>query len=150
MAGRSILYLGDSEFAAGFCTKLEAYACCGELFRRQKLKVPDDLTGAVDLVMFEPPSKSEHPDLSLRTLVQSLGRLPAVAVTTRSTEHRGISAVRSGAQGYVCVDDAGHQEIESVIDHAVQRHRPTRSVAQCDHSGCRVRRQADEQIAPPE
>jgi hypothetical protein len=33
MSGRAIFYLGDSEFAAGFCNKLEAYACCGDLTR---------------------------------------------------------------------------------------------------------------------
>ena len=41
MAGRSILYLGDSEFAAGFCNKLQAYACCGELERHTELALPD-------------------------------------------------------------------------------------------------------------
>jgi polar amino acid transport system substrate-binding protein len=123
MAGRSILYLGDSDFAAGFCNKLEAYACCGELSRHTELALPADMPAHIDLVMFEPPAKSEDPALSLHSLIRSFGNHPVVAVTRRDREHRGITAVREGAQGYLCADDAGHQEIEAVIDHAIQRDR---------------------------
>jgi polar amino acid transport system substrate-binding protein len=123
MAGRSILYLGESDFAAGFCNKLEAYACCAVLARHNDLALPADAPASIDLIMFEPPAKSEDPALSLRSLIRSFGKYPVVAVTLRDQEHRGITAVREGAQGYLCADDAGHQEIEAVIDHAIQRYR---------------------------
>jgi len=121
MAGRSILYLGDSSFSAGFCNKLEAYACCGALVRHPDLEIPVEAPGRIDLIMFEPPQKGAG--APLKELIRSLGNHPLVAVVTHETEHRGIAAVRAGAQGYVCVDDAGHLEIEAVIDHAIQRHR---------------------------
>ena len=129
MAGRSILYLGDSEFATGFCNKLEAYACCGQIVRHKDLVLPDDSLNPVDLIMFEPPASS---DVSLRTQILSLGAAPIVAVTSRDTEHRGIAAVRAGAQGYLCADDAGHEEIESVIDHATQRYRLLARLSETD------------------
>jgi diguanylate cyclase (GGDEF)-like protein len=132
MAGRSILYLGDSDFAAGFCNKLEAYACCGELERRTDLAVPDQAGKRYDLVMFEPPDNPGDPDFSLRSLILSFGTNAVVAVTSRSREHRGIAAVRAGAQGYLCVDDAGHEEIDKVIDHAVQRSRLLARLSETD------------------
>ena len=134
MAGRSILYLGDSDFAAGFCNKLEAYACCGELARHSDLAIPDSMPARVDLIMFEAPSKSDNPSLSLKALINSFGNFAVVAVTARDTEHRGIAAVRAGAQGYVCVDDAGHQEIESIIDHAIQRHKLLKRLSETDNT----------------
>ena len=130
MAGRSILYLGDSSIAAGFCNKLEAYACCGELVRHVSPALPAELPERIDLVMFEPPPRGAGP--SLKALVGSLGNHPLVAVVTHDTEHRGIAAVRAGAQGYVCVDDAGHLEIEAVIDHAIQRHRLLTRLSETD------------------
>jgi diguanylate cyclase (GGDEF)-like protein len=132
MAGRSILYLGDSDFAAGFCNKLEAYACCGELVRQTDLAIPDTASGRFDLIMFEPPSRTDLPGFSLNSFLTSIAGSPAVAVTRRDTEHRGIAAVRAGAQGYVCVDDAGHLEIEAVIDHAIQRHRLLARLSETD------------------
>jgi polar amino acid transport system substrate-binding protein len=132
MAGRSILYLGDSDFAAGFCNKLEAYACCGELTRHTDHALPADLPEKIDLIMFEPPAKSDDPALSLQSLIKSFGNYPVVAVTLRDQEHRGITAVREGAQGYLCADDAGHQEIEAVIDHSIQRSRLLARLSETD------------------
>lgn len=123
MAGRSILYLGDSEFAAGFCNKLEAYACCGELTRHNALSMPDNAPEKIDLIMVEPGPRSSESEQSLQFLIGELRDHPVIAITTRENEHRGIAAVRAGAQGYLCADDAGHEEIEAVIDHATQRHR---------------------------
>ena len=132
MAGRSILYLGDSDFAAGFCNKLEAYACCGTLVRQTDLSVPDVSSGDIDLVMFEPPARADVPGFSLASFIRTMGGIPLVAVTRRDTEHRGIAAVRAGAQGYVCVDEAGHLEIEATIDHAIQRHRLLARLSETD------------------
>ena len=132
MAGRAIVYLGGSDFAAGFCNKLEAYACCGELVRHNYLALPTDLPQRVDLVIFEPPPKSDNPDHSLSAIIKSLGDRPLVAATRRDMEHRGIAAVRAGAQGYICVDDAGHEEIEAVIGHAIQRYRLLARLSETD------------------
>ena len=132
MAGRSILYLGDSDFAAGFCNKLEAYACCGALRRQTELSVPDLSAGDIDLVMFEPPAKSDIPGFSLASFVRTLNGSPLIAVTRRHTEHRGIAAVKAGAQGYICADEAGHIEIEATIDHAIQRHRLLARLSETD------------------
>jgi len=132
MAGRSIVYLGDSEFAAGFCNKLEAYACCGELVRNREIALPPQLPTHVDLVIFEPPTRSDNPDLSLADIVKAFGSYPLVAATRRDMEHRAIAAVRAGAQGYICVDDAGHEEIEAVISHAIQRHRLLARLSETD------------------
>jgi polar amino acid transport system substrate-binding protein len=132
MAGRSILYLGDSDFAAGFCNKLEAYACCEQVTRHTDLALPADMPDDVDLIMFEPPPRSEDPGLSLNSLIRSFGEYPVVAVTSRDHEHRGITAVRDGAQGNLCADDAGQQEIEAVIDHAMQRYRLLARLSETD------------------
>ena len=132
MAGRSILYLGDGEFAAGFCNKLQAYACCGDLVRHTELALPDDQPPRIDLIMFEPPARADDSVPSLRDLIEDLDGYPLVAVTDRDTEHRGIAAVRAGAQGYICIDDAGHIEIEAVIDHAIQRHRLLTRLSETD------------------
>ena len=132
MSGRAILYLGDSDFAAGFCNKLEAYACCSELTRHTSLSMPDDLPKQIDLVMLEPGRPSAAVERSLQTLIHELSEYPIVAVTSRATEHRGIAAVNAGAQGYLCVDNAGHKEIEAVIDHSVQRHRLLARLSETD------------------
>jgi diguanylate cyclase (GGDEF)-like protein len=132
MAGRSILYLGDSEFAAGFCNKLEAYACCSRLIRHNALSIPADNAEKIDLIMLEPGPGSPESERSLKSLIVDLGNYPVIAVTTRENEHRGIAAVHAGAQGHLCVDDAGHEEIESVLDHAMQRHRLLARLSETD------------------
>ena len=132
MAGRSILYLGDSDFAAGFCNKLETYACCRQVTQHNELALPVNMPDDVDLIMFEPPPRSEDPGLSLNSLIRSFGDYPVVAITSRDQEHRGITAVRDGAQGNLCADDAGQQEIEAVIDHAMQRHRLLARLSETD------------------
>lgn len=130
MSGRSILYLGDSDFAAGFCNKLEAYACCGRMVRHIALSWPADDPGSIDLIMLEPgPGSAEQ---SLQALISQLRGHPVIAITSRDNEHRGIAAVQAGAQGYLCVDDAGHEEIEAVIDHAVQRHQLLARLSETD------------------
>jgi anthranilate/para-aminobenzoate synthase component II len=97
MAGRSILYLGDSEFSAGFCNKLEAYACCAELLKHSTLSMPDDQPETIDLIMLEPGPRSAETEKSLQSLISELGDHPVIAVTTRENEHRGIAALRAGA-----------------------------------------------------
>ncbi|MBT6211514.1 MAG: EAL domain-containing protein [Woeseia sp.] len=121
MADRSVLYLGDSSFAGGFCNKIEAYGSCGELDRYNAIAIPDDYAKSISLIFFEPGADSERSDPNLQTTIASLSPFPIVAVVSQAKEHRGIAAINAGAHGYLCVDDAGHEEIEAVITHAIQR-----------------------------
>jgi diguanylate cyclase (GGDEF)-like protein/PAS domain S-box-containing protein len=132
MSGRTILYLGDSDFAAGFCTKLEAWGCCGEVSRLANFTGPGNIPPGTDLIMLEPSGIAESTGWSLPSILKLLDEIPVVAVTVREQEHRGIAAVRGGAQGYLCVDDAGHEEIEAVIEHAVQRYRLLTRLSETD------------------
>ncbi len=132
MAGRSILYLGDSDFAAGFCNKLEAYGCCGALTRNLALSIPENAPSHIDIILFEPHTDFQHPEPTLQDVIPPLKHFPVVAVTTRMREHRGIAAVRAGALGYICVDDAGHKEIEACICYAIQRHRLLARLSETD------------------
>ena len=78
MSGRAILYLGESEFAAGFCTKLEAYACCGSLTRHSGLSLPRDLPETIDLVMLEPAPRSSKSEKSLQSVISDLSDYPVI------------------------------------------------------------------------
>jgi hypothetical protein len=107
MAGRSILYLGDSDFAAGFCNKLEAYACCGDMARSSELTLPSELPGRIDLIMFEPPAKSADPDASLPELIQSLDKDMSALTMQATSKSRQSSITRSS--GIDCWRDCPKQ-----------------------------------------
>jgi polar amino acid transport system substrate-binding protein len=134
MSGRSILYLGDSEYAAGFCNKLEAWACCDKLTRHTGSSLPDYDPETIDLIMLEPGPRSAESEHALQSLIGELRIHPIVAITSRESEHRGIAAIRAGAQGYLCADTAGHEEIEAVLDHAIQRHRLLARLSDTDNT----------------
>ena len=123
MAGRSILYLGGDEKTAGFLEELKGSALCAELTRSASFAVPDDAPENIDLVMFEAGPVIVRSGETLQSIIHSLSAYPLLAVTSRDSEHRGIAAVRAGAQGYVCVEDADPLRLEAMMDHAVQRHR---------------------------
>ncbi len=122
MTGRSILYLGASEFAADFCDKLKALPVCEKFTGSPTLEMPEKAPKKVDLVMFEAGPLIAKSGKSLPALIQKLSAWPLVAVTRHDQEHRGIAAVRAGAQGYVCVEDVQDTELAAIIDHAVRRH----------------------------
>jgi diguanylate cyclase (GGDEF)-like protein len=69
---------------------------------------------------------------SLATLIQSLDPYPVIALTQKAHEHRGIAAMRAGAQGYICVDDISVDSQEAVFDHAVQRSRLQQRLSDTD------------------
>ena len=52
MPGRSILYLGGSEFAAEFCDKLKGLALCQQFAGSPSLEIPEKAPDRVDLVLF--------------------------------------------------------------------------------------------------
>jgi len=123
MAGHSILYLGRGELAAEYLEKLRASSCCGRLSVSETLAIPWEASDNIDLVLFEAGPAIAQAGLTLQTLINSLGHYPLIAVTVRQQEHRGIAAVRQGAQDYICVDDISEIEQTSVFDHVIQRFR---------------------------
>jgi PAS domain-containing protein len=123
MAGHSILYLGRGEFATEYLGELETLPCCALLTRSAKLEVPVDAPSVLDIVLLEAGPAIAKSGQSLTELVSSLEDHAVVALTTRAREHRGIAAVRAGAQAYICIDDVSVEGQESVLQHAVQRHR---------------------------
>lgn len=122
MSGYSILYLGRGDFAADYLHELETLPYCALLTRSQELAIPADAPSVVDLVLFEAGPSIVEAGYSLPELIQSLNNFPVVALTDREHEQRGIVAVRTGAQGYLCIDDVSVESQEAIFDHAVKRH----------------------------
>ncbi len=123
MSGHSILYFGRGEFAADYLGELETLPCCTYLTRSAELELPEDASYIVDLVLLEAGPMIAQSGKSLTDLIASLAPYPVVALTQKEHEHRGIAAVRAGAQGYICVDDVNVDTQEAVFDHAVKRGR---------------------------
>lgn len=132
MAGRSILYLGSSEYAADFRSKLKDSASCGSLACSSELALPDGLADKIDIILFEVGPAIAKSGQTLASLIQSLAGFPLIAVTSRDQEHRAVAAVRAGAQGYLCADDVNSVELETVIDHASQRYRLLTRLSETD------------------
>ena len=123
MSGHSILYIGRREFAADYLNELETLPCCTLLTRSAQLAMPVDAPSVLDLVLIEAGPAIAQSGQSLAGLIRSFESHPVVALTTRDREHRGIAAVRAGAQAYICVDDITVDGQEGIFDHAVKRHR---------------------------
>jgi diguanylate cyclase (GGDEF)-like protein len=134
MAGHSILYLGRGEFAADYLGELETLPLCALLTRSAELEVPADAPSIIDVVLLEAGPAIAQSGQSLAELISMLEPYPVVALTTREREHRGISAVRAGAQGYICIDDITVEAQEIVLQHAVQRHRLQTRLSETDVS----------------
>ena len=123
MSGHSFLYLGQGDFAADYLGELETLPCCTCLTRSANFSLPDDVSYIVDVVLLDAGPGTHFTESSLSELVRLLAPYPVVALTNKSMEHRGITAVRAGAEGYICVDDVTVEHQESLFDHAVQRRR---------------------------
>jgi diguanylate cyclase (GGDEF)-like protein len=123
MAGHAILYLGRGDFAADYLEKLKASCCCSRLSVSETLAIPWETPDNIDLVLFEAGPAIAQSGLTLQKLINSLSHFPIIAVTVRQQEHRGIAAVRQGAQDYICVDDISDVEQASIFDHAIHRFR---------------------------
>ncbi len=132
MSGHSILYLGRREFAADYLSELETLPCCTLLSRSNELRLPEDAAYVVDLVLLEAGPLIHETGRSLTELIQSLEPYPVVALTRKAHEHRGIAAVRAGAQGYICIDDVTVDGQDAVFDHAVKRARMQRRLSETD------------------
>jgi diguanylate cyclase (GGDEF)-like protein len=132
MSGHSILYLGRGEFAADYLSELETLPCCTMLTRSNTLELPEDASYIVDLVLLEAGPMIAQSGQSLTALIQSLEPYPVIALTQKAHEHRGIAAMRAGAQGYICVDDISVDSQEATFDHAVQRSRLQQRLSNTD------------------
>ena len=132
MSGHSILYLGRGEFASDYLSELETLPCCTLLTRSNTLKLPENASHVVDLVLLEAGPMIAQSGQSLAELIHSLDPFPVVALTQKQHEHRGIAAMRAGAQGYVCVDDVSVEGQDAVFDFAVQRGRLQQRLSETD------------------
>ncbi len=134
MAGYTILYLGRSAFADDYLLKLEQAAWCRRLHRCDDPIAAHQLANDrdVDLVLLETGPGLARSGLILKNLLRALAGHPVVALTDRDHEHRGVAAIRAGAQGYLCIDTAGDTEQQATIDHAVQRHQLLESLSEAD------------------
>jgi PAS domain-containing protein len=132
MAGHSILYLGRGEFAADYLHELETLPVCAMLTRYVSLKIPVDAPSIIDLVLFEAGPAIAQSGQSIAELIGSFDKHPVIALTTKDREHRGIAAIRAGAQAYICVDDISVEGQEAAFDHAVQRHRLQQRLSDTD------------------
>ncbi len=134
MSGHSILYLGRGEFASDYLSELETLPCCTLLTRSNSLTLPADAPYVVDLILLEAGPMIAQSGHSLAALIQSLEPYPVIALTQKDHEHRGIAAMRAGAQGYICVDDISVDGQNAVFDHAVQRSRMQQRLSDTDVS----------------
>jgi diguanylate cyclase (GGDEF)-like protein len=131
MSGHSVLYLGRGQFAAEYLSELETLPCCMLLSRSNALELPADAS-YVDLILLEVGPLVSQSGRSLSELIQSLEPYPVVALTQKAHEHRGIAAVRAGAQGYICIDDVTVDGQDTVFDHAVKRARMQQRLSETD------------------
>ena len=132
MAGHSILFLGRSEFAPDFVAELQASAACSSFSQHEILDMPEVDAESIDLVLFEAGPGIAQSGKSLQNLVHSLSAWPVIALTQHDQEHRGIAAVKAGAQSHLCVDDVATDTLPSVFDHAVKRHRLLQRLSDSD------------------
>jgi diguanylate cyclase (GGDEF)-like protein len=123
MTGHSFLFLGKSDSTSQYIDALEESEICTALTRLDNMHLPAELADDIDLVLFEAGPQIAQSGVSLQSLLHETSDYPTVAVTTRENEHRGIAAVRAGAQAYICIDDSDDDEQTSVYYHAIQRHR---------------------------
>ena len=134
MSGHSILYLGRSDFASEYLAELETLPCCTMLARSPELSLPLENHELLDIVLLEASPVIAQSGNSLSALIHSLRDYPVVAITDKDHEHRGIAAVRAGAQGYICIDDVTVEGQDAVFDHAVRRHRLQQRLSDTDVS----------------
>ena len=134
MSGHSVLYLGRGEFAADYLSELETLPCCTMLTRSNSLALPEDAPSVVDLILLEAGPMIAQSGQSLGELIQSLNPYPVVALTSKEFEHRGIAAVRAGAEGYICIDDITVEGQDAIFDLAVQRSRMQHRLSTTDVS----------------
>ena len=132
MSGYSILYLGRNDFAAEFLEVLKQSPACERLQRSESLDIVLTEADEIDLVLFEAGPGISQSGQSLQRFVQTRARYPLVALATTEHEHRCITAVKAGAQGYLLTDDLDMRMLTRAIEHAVERHRLMADLSEAD------------------
>jgi diguanylate cyclase (GGDEF)-like protein len=131
MSGHTFLYAGRGEFARDYLSELETLPCCTLLIRSNTYELPENAPW-IDVVLLEAGPMVAQSGKSLPELIRSFEGFPVVALTSKEHEHRGIAAVRAGAQGYICVDDITVEGQDTVFDHVVQRSQLQRRLSDSD------------------
>jgi len=132
MTGHSILYLGRGEFASAYLSELETLPYCTMLTRSAELKVPTDDAAVTDIIMLEAGPMIAQSGSSIADLIHSFDDFPVIALTLKEHEHRGIAAVRAGAEAYICVDDIDVETQAGVLDHVVKRYQLRKRLSDTD------------------
>ncbi|MCG8369670.1 MAG: EAL domain-containing protein [Proteobacteria bacterium] len=149
MSGHSILYLGRGEFAADYLSELETLPCCTLLTRSNRLELPEGAESVVDLVLLDAGPAIAQSGKTLGGLIRALSPYPVVALTLKEHEHRGIAAVRAGAQGYVCVDEVDEVAADgrdAVFDSAVRRARLQQRLSDTDVTALSILRNVNDGV----
>ncbi|HEX7063177.1 MAG TPA: EAL domain-containing protein [Woeseiaceae bacterium] len=121
VTAHSILWLGDAGHAREWLARLERLPLCRTLLRRPITGFADFPASQIDLVLLDVTS---GPSAGVPELVRSLEVWPVIALTTRELEHRGVAAVRAGAQSFLCSDgDTAPDALPALFGHAIERHR---------------------------
>lgn len=132
MTGYSILYLGREDFAAEFLEALATSPACRQIAQAPALDQANPDLSRYDLALFEAGPAIFQSGKSLAKLIEELSDLPRIALTLRDQEHRGIAAVRAGAQAYLCIDDATAETRDTTLEHAAKRHRLMHRLSDAD------------------
>ena len=132
MSGHSILFLGRGDDAADYLAELETLPACSMLTRSAGLAVPAEAPSIIDLVILEIGPLVSGAEDSLNEIIHNLNDLPVVALTDKQHEHRGMSAMRAGADGYILHDDVSVEAQDAIFDHAVMRHALTQRLSETD------------------
>jgi diguanylate cyclase (GGDEF)-like protein/PAS domain S-box-containing protein len=132
MSGHSILFLGLGNEAADYLAELETLPTCSLLTRSPGLVVPDEAPSVIDLIILELGPLVAESELALGEIIHGLSDYPVVALTDKEHEHRGIAAMRAGADGYILCDDVSVEAQDAIFDHAVMRHAMTERLSETD------------------
>lgn len=132
MSRHSILYLGEPAFARDFLARLQQSGLCAELRLHAGGALPQPAPERIDLLLLETGPAVGRNGQSLKDQLRALHGYPVVALTDRDHEHRGVAAVRAGAQGYLCIDDTSDADRDAVLRHAVQRYRLLSRLSEAD------------------
>ena len=132
MTGHSILFLGRGDDAADYLAELETLPACSMLTRSASLRIPAEAPSIIDLVILEIGPLVGDAEDSLNEIIHNLNDYPVVALTDKDHEHRGMAAMRAGADGYILHDDVSVEAQDAIFDHAVMRHALTQRLSETD------------------
>ena len=139
MSGHTILFLGNGDYAAEYLAELETLPACAALLRAPGVTIPDDISSNIDLVILELGSLVAESEQPLGEIIHNLKAYPVVALTDRAHEHRGITALRAGADGYLLHDDVSVETQDAIFgdaarpDRTAVRNRYNRSLDSEEH-----------------